>query len=418
MFKQLKIANFRGFNKEVTMNFAPITVLIGHNNAGKSSIIKFLLMLQQSLSRSNKGFLISRGDKVDLGRFYSLKNTKSRKRNLYFSLSVQGERSPRDALWYHLRDLGEQPYPQESLYATEATVSYNKGNFFQGKTHAISFSSEEKKLLERTDNINEDSVFLDFSDVQQREFTEPRDINLRKMMAENACIETLESHIKGLCHIGPDKAPLPRTFDTGGSKPDTYVGQEGEYTIQHLWELHTNRWRKEFVNRYVAEALRVTDISFMGRGELAQGFAINQTTGAKTNLGDFGFGLSQCLPVFVQGAIMPRGSTLICEQPEAQVHPTAQLELGQFFADLWKQRGVASIIETHSDSILLRLRRLISNGDLDASDVSVTYFDVDDKQAVTVRKLRIEEDGSMKPGLPIEFFHANIKEAGKMRAGE
>ena len=86
MFKQLKIANFRGFNKEVTMNFAPITVLIGHNNAGKSSTIKFLLMLQQSIGPRRSGFLVSRGETVNLGLFHNLRNALCNKDRLCFSL--------------------------------------------------------------------------------------------------------------------------------------------------------------------------------------------------------------------------------------------------------------------------------------------------------------------------------------------
>ena len=63
MLKELKISNFRGFDEEVVVRFAPITVFIGKNNSGKSSIIKFLLMLQQSLSQDNTDFLAATATK-------------------------------------------------------------------------------------------------------------------------------------------------------------------------------------------------------------------------------------------------------------------------------------------------------------------------------------------------------------------
>ena len=72
---------------------------------------------------------------------------------------------------------------------------------------------------------------------------------------------------------------------------------------------------------------------------------------------------------------------LMIEQPEAQLHPTAQLELGSYFADIWKERRVGSIIETHSGNILLRLRRLIANGSLNPEDVSVAFFDIEEGKA-------------------------------------
>ena len=48
--------------------------MIGKNNAGKSSIIKFLLMLQQSLSNYATHYLEPEGEKVHLGAFAELKN--------------------------------------------------------------------------------------------------------------------------------------------------------------------------------------------------------------------------------------------------------------------------------------------------------------------------------------------------------
>ena len=111
-------------------------------------------------------------------------------------------------------------------------------------------------------------------------------------------------------------------------------------------------------------------------------------------------------------------TTLMVEQPEAQLHPTAQLELGSFFADLWNKRKVGSIIETHSDNILLRLRRLIARRELSPEDVSVAFFtfDEDNKNMPIIKNLDIYEDGSMEAGLPLEFFGANVIEGLRLGA--
>lgn len=145
--------------------------------------------------------------------------------------------------------------------------------------------------------------------------------------------------------------------------------------------------------------------------------AKNIATGGKCYLSDFGFGVSQVLPILVQGLIMNPETQLLVEQPEAQLHPTAQLELGSYFADIWNNRGVASIIETHSDNILLRLRRLIAKGELKPHEVSVAFFDVEDKMPV-IKNLNIDDDGSMQEGLPLEFFGANIIEGLNLGAGK
>jgi predicted ATPase len=113
------------------------------------------------------------------------------------------------------------------------------------------------------------------------------------------------------------------------------------------------------------------------------------------------------------------GQLLIVEQPEAQLHPTAQLDMGDFFAELWNDRKVPSLIETHSSNIILRLRKLVSKGQLNPKDVSIAFFTLEKRAgkrggthtAVAVRNIDINADGSLQKGLPMEFFGADIEEA-------
>ena len=86
MLKQLKLSNFKIFNDEVSLRFRPITLLIGKNNAGKSSIIEFLLMLQQSTDFP--GYLDSAGSLVDLGPVCHLKNSETMMEDLNFQLDI------------------------------------------------------------------------------------------------------------------------------------------------------------------------------------------------------------------------------------------------------------------------------------------------------------------------------------------
>ena len=49
MIRTIKLKNFRAFQEEIEVRVRPITILIGRNSAGKSSVLKFLLMLRQTL---------------------------------------------------------------------------------------------------------------------------------------------------------------------------------------------------------------------------------------------------------------------------------------------------------------------------------------------------------------------------------
>ncbi len=418
MIKQLQLRNFRIFDEEVTIRFRPITLLIGKNNAGKSSIIQFLLMLQQSIGLNSKAFLDSRGEKVDLGTFYGLKNSNSLKRFLDFSLHVQENSSPRSQLGAYLQEKGIKFYEHPLEYQIAAKILYNKQNLFQGKDWKLTLLSNHQTILQRPTPITENSQFLQTSGEYSVESSDSNPEEIRENQAEQCCLESIAQTIRTMEHIGPNRRMMPRTIDTGENIPSHHVGRSGEYALHHLWKLSKNHHgRSELIYPHLKKIVDIQNITFSEKGDLAQCEAQNVKTRARTNIANFGFGTSESLPIIVQGAMMAPRTTLLVEQPEAQIHPSAQLELGSFFVDLWKQRKVHSIIETHSANILLRLQRSIARGDLNADDVSVVFFDVENEKSV-VNNLEINEDGSIEDGLPMEFFHQDIWEAMDLEVGE
>ena len=418
MLEQLQLSNFRAFDREVTVRFRPITVLIGKNNAGKSSVIKFLLMLQQSLSLNSNSFLMPSGEKVRLGLFSELKNVKSRKRTLSFSLQTTEPGHPGDALALYLT-AQQLASDQAVRYAVDASVSFSKALGLRGKS-SVSALLGDKTLFTLSSSVTENSRFMNFADVQQRR-RHANHLNDGQEQAEQYCLTTLVRQINLLHHIGPVKTDIPRSFDAGEPVATNYVGKTGQNALYLLKDILATKDRYQFFLSHLSKVLGIGDIVFNERGELAQCIAKNNATGAKTNVANLGFGVSQCLPIFAQGAVMDPYSTLMVEQPEAQIHPTAQLDLATFFADLWTKRKVCSIIETHSGNILLRLRSLVAigpeHGGLRPADVSVAYFDVQNGQT-TVQNLDIDENGMMQDGLPLEFFGADIEEGFKLSAAK
>ena len=418
MLNQLKLSNFRIFDDEATIRFRPVTVLIGKNNAGKSSIIKFLLMLQQSIGLNSKAFLDSRGDKVKLGTFYELKNRKSRKRYLNFSLTVQESGSPGDALSVYLKDKRIDPYKHRSQYQGTANVLYNRRNIFQGKDWKLVLLNGDRKILQRSVSITENSSFLELKDEHQRQLEDSDIKTSKKIRTEQYCLKSIAQKINSIVHIAPGREDISRTFDTGEDIPLNQVGRSGEYALHHLWRLyHEYENQYNFMCSHLEKILALKDIAFLEKGDLAQCEVVNAKTGARTNVANFSFGTSQCLPILVQGAMMHPYDTLMVEQPETQLHPTAQLELGSFFADLWTERSVSSIIETHSGNVLLRLRKLVARKEMKADDISIAFFDIEDGKAV-IKNLDINEDGSMEDGLPTEFFGADIIEGLELGAAK
>ena len=164
------------------------------------------------------------------------------------------------------------------------------------------------------------------------------------------------------------------------------------------------------------------------------------------NLIDTGYGASQVLPIIVECILAERDVLVIIEQPELHLHPRAQAQLADLFIEVAtrvtrlmeerKNQGlslptkneqesvrVRFLIETHSEHILLRLRRRVaesSRGKFKPSEAEhiqddalrVYFIDPDQKpQQSVVEPIAIDARGTMKTPRNFRgFFADDLKE--------
>ena len=117
--------------------------------------------------------------------------------------------------------------------------------------------------------------------------------------------------------------------------------------------------------------------------------------GARRNLIDVGYGVSQVLPLLVD-LLAPNGSSrLLLQQPEVHLHPTAQAALASLFCTI-AASGRQLIVETHSEYIIDRVRMDIRDRmtALKPDDVSVLFFERTDLD-VHIHSLRYDEQGNL-----------------------
>jgi predicted ATPase len=113
------------------------------------------------------------------------------------------------------------------------------------------------------------------------------------------------------------------------------------------------------------------------------------------NLLDVGYGVSQVLPIVVDCLRGERGGTFLLQQPEVHLHPKAQAELGSFLGVLAKEQGKRFVIETHSDYLVDRLRMDIRDGKgITSEDVSLLYFERRNGEA-HIHRLALDEHGNI-----------------------
>ena len=117
--------------------------------------------------------------------------------------------------------------------------------------------------------------------------------------------------------------------------------------------------------------------------------------GARRNLIDVGYGVSQALPLLVD-LLDPNGSTLLLvQQPEVHLHPSAQAALATLFCTV-AAAGRQIIVETHSEYVIDRVRMDIRDRTtrLQPDDVSILFFERTDLD-VHIHSLRFDEQGNL-----------------------
>jgi predicted ATPase len=193
---------------------------------------------------------------------------------------------------------------------------------------------------------------------------------------------------------------------------ETYVGASGGHFVDLLHSHpdlleETNAWLTKLGIAYSLHIKRDETL-----GELRLMLHAIQDAGIsplEVPLPQVGYGISQLLPIIVQ-SLLGRSQTILVEQPELHIHPRLQAEVGDLFAAT--SRGPQEnryIVESHSETLALRLQRRIREGKLKADDVSVVYVDPGQNGATIVR-LRLDEYGNFVDEWPGGFFEENFNE--------
>ncbi len=209
--------------------------------------------------------------------------------------------------------------------------------------------------------------------------------------------------------IAPIRTKPQRTYDTFADDFDP----EGGHIPLRLARVLESRGSKKFerieaaLKKFGNESglYKGVDIK-KSRGESGSAFQVIVQIGQqKMNLIDVGYGVSQSLPVIVQGVLGSSKQMILLQQPEVHLHPKAQAALGTFFLDLALNESKQFIVETHSDYLIDRIRREVANKKINPDTVGILYFEKSGTRN-KVYPIKLDKNGNIKgaPASYREFF--------------
>lgn len=243
-----------------------------------------------------------------------------------------------------------------------------------------------------------------------------------------------------LLHIGPLRS-ISQSFqalqETAGLRPDasnlvSFLAGLSEEEMEQLsgWlqRLTNGRYTIALINADIGGAMDGDD-GWRETGALLFQIGLKDHH-TKTYISPLnaGAGLSQILPILAALAVMRQGrrpgeqrrptigrgrnqKMLIIEQPELHLHPRMQADFAEVLVDA--QLSFASqpnrretsqiIVETHSEALMLRLQKLIRQGKISQTQVSVLFVDQFAGGGNLAQELRLDADGNFKDTWPTSF---------------
>lgn len=436
MLRRIQLKNFK-LHADTSIEAAPITVFIGPNSSGKSSIFQALLLWRQGAARNSphlftfparlvttkrQPYLFPADQMIDIGEFDQVVTFGEHEISIdIFGNVPQGkaiEYGPgatdahlqigvrENQIVYHAGDLDYRidalaveghvgwVWPPTVLRAVNAT---GEQKIRESGAAIKLIPSSTLSMLERSE------LHWTSSSLPQAEQVSFLQFGQRAAEAPKRLLSSIHAvfPLRGLEESGYPLADEP------AENLDRMALQDR--TIALLSVLAYNRDVERRISAWLADlaSIRIETKLLPGKrvtilcgpaGELSQGSLFsNEGTGA-----------TQLPFILVPIGLTPPGETVFLSEPEVHLHPRYQSELTRLLVNLTRSEKRQFFIETHSEHVLHSLLNLVAKGDLSTSDLAIYYFEKKNGKAACER-LQIDVRGGVAGGLP-GFFDQSLGE--------
>lgn len=425
MLKHLKLENFKIWRSTGPIRLASITLLLGTNSSGKSSLIQSLLLIRQTVKGDDPNLDLNLGnpdadDSVTMGQFKDLlcrhgaasESTSATQVGIEFRWSEHGEAesSTLFSARYNKGPAGsaELAFLRLGKNGQGFTVQRRKAGIYR-----LSLATQAKSLGQRADFRPDRSFALSAA-------------TLNKLGVQGELIKpigpALLDELSRIIYLGPLRRLAQRDYVWAGRMP-AHIGDDGAKAVDAL--IASGVARQSALKRkkaLPAEAqLFEQTIHWLNEMNLADGLSIRalggsaryqlmiENDGQASNLKDVGVGVSQVIPVIVAALFAQSGHIVIVEEPESHLHPLAQSKLAELLVQVSKERNVQFIVETHSEHLFRRMQTLIAKRHMTPNDAAMYFVEREGRQA-KLRELISNNFGAIV-NWPDKFFGDAIGEA-------
>ena len=367
--------NYKPFKAETIIEVRPLTLIFGKNSSGKSALLRLLRLILRTLGpKSSKTFPLD-VDGLPFGTSF---------------LDLVHGRLQHQAVQFHAKlEANERIF---DLSATVQNLQSHHPPFNTSKTSQFHLRSPCAIDLNWIPSKDEIIHFNGVGPVPFRGILPDAQgaLDTAQWQAIAELREQVGQLEADISHLGPFRAEIKRIYENG---PNIMLGFEGAGASNQMAQDmalldRVANWYKQHMDGW---RLNISPSGIAFECTLERG-------GNRINLAEAGQGMQQILPIVVQqlahqGEVAGQFIDLI-EQPELHLHTAAQAPLGDLFLETAKLGRGQLIVETHSENILLRIRRRIAEG-ADPDLLAVYWVEDHPDGQSTVRRIHIDQGGNL-----------------------
>lgn len=352
--KDIHIRNYKAFLAEQRIEIRPVTVLIGKNSSGKSSILKLLPLLANATSGKMNSPLMLVNNGVSLGARY------------------------------------EELFHNFSLVDLLLGASFDNGISFD-----VTYAVNEGQLF-----VYEYQVYKNGEMFAERMIAnESLSVNGMTFPKASKHFDLQESEMAfRVDYIGPIRKTAPKEVTFEGYNSILSVGIDGSAAYSALLNSHLKGdGLFEDVSQWFEENLEGQKLSFKQNGPSSGSYSLCvKHDGVDVNISQVGQGLGQLLPIVVASFMQNDVDVIGIEQPALHLHPAAHANVAYRIAESAKSLKRKYVIESHSENFILGLRNMVAdpNRNFNSEDVIIYFVDTDEGVA-SLDKIEIMPNGEL-----------------------
>ncbi len=438
MINYIRCRNFKCFKDTGRVKIAPITVLVGENNSGKTALIQALYLPALTLKSEDPAVSLRLlTEDYDYGSFKDLvfNHEENKKITFEYGGTIEGledlvkKHGKFDAKlivsYGYDKNVGEIKLRELSLEDERGERLRLK--FGEGDTVERVYMRGYEKYANRLNEIYEQQYF--FAQPRYDPFKTSKLIGeilgeervqdcLNELVFNFRVLYRFAGFFERLTHLGPIRVTAKRTYLYSGEVTKN-IGERGERALQNYAAMirkegSADRKVKSLIEKGLAKLGFVVGIYPERVGTRHYEFwTSHRKSNLRANLADTGFGASQVFPVILSLMRSKKGETLLFEQPEIHLHPAAQAELGSVFVRAFSSKK-RFVVETHSESLMLRiLTELVRRKKFNKEDI-IVHYTLAGKGTHKVRTIPVNDKGEFLRNWPKGFFEENYRESLKL----